>query len=78
MSAERPLTDMSGLLFPNTKPTGNNSPHYTGEVTIRGERLRVAAWTKLGEHGPFWSLAFRPPKDVQAQAPAPGGKEAPK
>jgi len=42
----------SGALFRNDKKVaGSNQPDYTGNITINGERKRLAAWVKESQAG---------------------------
>ena len=42
----------SGALFRNDKKVeGSNQPDYTGNITIDGERKRLAAWIKQSQAG---------------------------
>ena len=42
----------SGALFRNDKKVaGSNQPDYTGNITINGERKRLAAWMKESQAG---------------------------
>lgn len=42
----------SGVLFRNDKKVaGSNQPDYTGNITINGERKRLAAWVKESQAG---------------------------
>lgn len=44
--------DNSGVLFRNDKKVaGSNQPDYTGNITINGERKRLAAWVKESQAG---------------------------
>jgi uncharacterized protein (DUF736 family) len=44
--------DNSGALFRNeNKVQGSNQPDYTGNITINGERKRLAAWIKESKAG---------------------------
>jgi hypothetical protein len=54
--------DMSGTLFPERQKKSERGPDWTGTVMVRGETLRIAAWTKRGKRGEFLSLSFSVPK----------------
>ena len=70
--------DNSGALFRNDKKVqGSNQPDYTGNITINGERKRLAAWIKESKAGnKFMSVQISdfnneqgnqaPPKQAQA------------
>lgn len=57
------VRDMSGTLFPEQEKRSEKGPDWTGTVVVRGETLRIAAWTKEGRRGQFLSLAFSEPRD---------------
>lgn len=62
------LKDMSGTLFPERKDgKSERAPDWTGTVMVRGETLRIAAWTKEGRRGKFLSLAFSEPRGQAAR-----------
>jgi hypothetical protein len=51
--------DFSGVLFRNDEKRGDNSPDYTGSVTVHGEQFRLGAWVKTAKNGSkFMSLAL--------------------
>jgi len=64
--------DMSGILFPNDKGDNDKRPDVRGEAMINGQVYRVSGWQKMGQKGPFISLAF----DPQQQAAPPAGGNA--
>jgi hypothetical protein len=69
MSAEHEHKDNSGVLFWNSQKWiaaggDRERPKLSGECTVNGKRLRVAAWEKQGANGlEFLSLAFSEPKE---------------
>ena len=68
MSNENPHTDNTGVLFFNSEEWRMEKPgrpEYTGEATVNGVRLRVAAWDKISKKTgkQFISLAFSIPQN---------------
>lgn len=69
-----------GALFTNDKRTSDKSPSMTGYITThrdikKGERLRLAAWTKGGQDGKakFLSVTMSDERERQSDA----GQNAP-
>lgn len=69
-----------GALFTNDKRTSDKSPSMTGYITAhrdikKGERLRLAAWTKGGDGGKakFLSVTMSDERERQSDA----GQHAP-
>ena len=63
--------DNSGALFKNEKKH-DKSPDYTGEITINGKELRLAAWLKESSTGnKFLSLAVTEKQERQEQQAQP-------
>lgn len=63
---------MSGSLFINREKKNPNSPDMSGTVLINGKKLRIAAWSKVGGKGNFFSLAFsepQPPREGHTVTP---------
>lgn len=69
--------DNSGALFRNDKKVpGSNQPDYTGNITINGERKRLAAWVKESQAGnKFMSINVSDFTNEQA-APKPAQQPA--
>jgi uncharacterized protein (DUF736 family) len=66
--------DMSGALFPAREKKSENSPDYTGDVTIGGVKYRLSGWRKESAKGvKYMSLAVREGREVNRpiQQPAP-------
>ncbi len=56
--------DGSGVLFRNKKKMeGDKQPDYRGDANVNGELLEIAAWTKTGNGGDFYSLSFKPKQE---------------
>jgi hypothetical protein len=62
MADKQPQREKTGILFKNKDPKSERSPEYTGECTIDGKELRIAAWIKEGKSGKFMSLQFSEPQ----------------
>ena len=67
-----------GSLFPNDRKQSDNHPDYTGKILAHrdikaGEELRLAAWSKQGGKGYFYSLSLSDlqPKDNSKRESAP-------
>lgn len=43
--------NVSGALYPNEHKSTDNHPDFTGPITVKGEELRVAAWTRQKKSG---------------------------
>lgn len=55
--------NMSGALFKNKNKRADNHPDYTGNCTVEGKKLNIAAWLKKSSGGEtFMSLAFSEPQ----------------
>lgn len=65
--------DNSGALFRNDKKVqGSNQPDYTGNITINGERKRLAAWIKESKAGnKFMSIQLSEFNNEQGNQAAP-------
>jgi uncharacterized protein (DUF736 family) len=70
--------DNSGALFRNDKKVqGSNQPDYTGNITINGERKRLAAWIKESKAGnKFMSIQLSEFNNEQGNQAAPKQAEA--
>jgi uncharacterized protein (DUF736 family) len=70
--------DNSGALFRNeNKVQGSNQPDYTGNITIDGERKRLAAWIKESQAGnKFMSIQISEFNEQQNSQAAPSQAEA--
>tara|TARA_R100000234_G_C5003359_1_gene181395 strand:+ start:1414 stop:1620 length:207 start_codon:yes stop_codon:yes gene_type:complete len=44
--------DNSGVLFVNDRKEKENQPDYTGNITINGEKKRLAGWKKVAKADP--------------------------
>jgi uncharacterized protein (DUF736 family) len=68
----------SGALFRNDKKiAGSNQPDYTGNITIDGERKRLAAWIKESQAGnKFMSIQISDFNEQQNTQAAPSQAEA--
>ncbi len=68
----------SGALFRNDKKVqGSNQPDYTGNITIDGERKRLAAWIKESKAGnKFMSIQISEFNNEQGNQAAPKQAEA--
>lgn len=62
MADRQPQREMTGVLFKNEKRKSDRAPEYTGECTIDGKVLRIAAWLKDGRNGKFMSIQFSEPQ----------------
>lgn len=76
--------EWDGILFRNDKKGNERAPDWTGNVVIRGEKFRLAAWTKTGRGGEFLSLkpseeeAREPRREMSTGAPERGRAPPPK
>ena len=68
----------SGVLFRNDKKiAGSNQPDYTGNITIDGERKRLAAWIKESQAGnKFMSIQISEFNNEQSNQAAPKQAQA--
>jgi uncharacterized protein (DUF736 family) len=64
--------NMSGRLFKNDKKVADNQPDYTGDMTVAGKKMRLAAWIKHGDMGTYMSLKVSEPFNKPGQAAKPG------
>lgn len=63
--------DNSGALFHNDRKEKDTHPTHTGTAMIDGVEYYISAWVKEGKKGRFFSLAFKPKREVQdRQQPA--------
>lgn len=63
--------DNSGALFHNDRKEKDTHPTHTGAAMIDGVEYYISAWVKEGKKGRFFSLAFKPKREVQErQQPA--------
>lgn len=61
--------DLTGSLFKNDKKISDNSPQYTGTITIDGVDYWQSAWVKESKNGlKFFSQSFKR-KDAPANQP---------
>lgn len=68
--------DGNGILFKNERKQQDNSPDYSGTVTVDGKQRRIAGWIKTGQSGKrFMSLAVSELK--QQERPAQPSNVAP-
>lgn len=52
--------DLTGSLFKNDKKISDNSPQYTGTITIDGVDYWQSAWVKESKNGlKFFSQSFK-------------------
>lgn len=63
--------DNSGSLFVNNRKEKDTHPDFNGTAMIDGVVYWISAWTKEGQKGDFWSLAFKRKEDQAAQEPKP-------
>jgi hypothetical protein len=68
--------DNSGILFRNSKKNSEQSPDYTGSVTVGGVEFRLSAWIKQGARGKFMSLSLTP-KNAGTATAKPTTSDAP-
>ena len=59
--------DNTGRLFKNDRKVADNQPDYTGDVTISGKKMRLAAWLKHGDKGTYMSLKVSEFESPQTQ-----------
>lgn len=69
--------NMGGSLSKNKYRNNDSQPEYTGKATINGVLYRIAAWTKQGEDGEFFSLKFSIPQPKGELSSAPPSFPAP-
>ena len=56
--------NMTGVLFKNDKKETDAHPDYTGNATVRGEELRLAAWVNKSKTGrSYMSVKFTEPQE---------------
>ncbi len=55
--------EMTGSLFRNEWKTRENQPDWKGRVMIGGVEMEIAAWTKQGKGGEFFSLKISPARE---------------
>lgn len=60
--------DNSGVLFKNDKRTNELSPEYTGNITVNGEKLRLAAWVKEKDGRKYFSLKISEQTEMKNQS----------
>jgi len=72
MSEKQQQREMTGVLFKNENRKTDRAPEYTGECTINGKLLRIAAWIKDGRKGKFMSIQFSEPQQQQRS----GGRDS--
>lgn len=60
--------DNSGVLFKNDKRTNERSPEYTGNITVNGEKLRLAAWVKEKDGRKYFSLKISEQTEMKNQS----------
>jgi hypothetical protein len=60
----------SGVLFKNTKKNKENSPDYTGNVTVAGVDYHLAAWIQESKKSnmKYFSFAFTPWSELNKKA----------
>lgn len=73
MSQQQPR-DNSGILFTNGRKERDNQPDFKGRCTIGGVEYWVSGWEKVGQKGPFTSLAFEIKEDKPQAPPARTGQ----
>lgn len=55
--------NMSGALFKNKNKRADNHPDYTGNCTVEGKKLNIAAWLKTSGKGEkYMSISFSEPQ----------------
>lgn len=60
--------DNSGSLFVNDRKEKDTHPDYSGTVMVDGKEYWISGWTKQGQRGEFYSLAFKP-KEARQEKP---------
>jgi len=51
--------DNSGIMFVNTKKTGDRAPEFKGEATIGGIKYQIAGWRRSSKRcSEFITLSF--------------------
>jgi hypothetical protein len=68
--------DLTGTHFKNDRKEKDSHPGYTGTAIINGEEFWISAWVKEGSKGKFFSLAFKPKEQRQAD-PQQSSRRAP-
>lgn len=68
--------DNSGTLFTNGRKEKDSHPDFTGTAMIDGKEYYISAWTKSGQKGAFYSLAFKP-KEAKPETYSAGGIRQP-
>jgi hypothetical protein len=56
----------SGTLFKNKFKDTDSKPDFKGEIMLNGQLMDIAAWTKQGAKGEFWSLKVSEKRAVKA------------
>lgn len=62
--------NMRGTLGKNERREKDTHPEYTGKCEIEGSMYWISAWVKEANGRKFFSLAFKPIEQQQAQQPA--------
>jgi hypothetical protein len=68
MSADRTENVGAGALFKNHRKEKPSHPDYRGDITILGDKYRLAGWVKEGKRGKYLSIVARP--DDEEHKPA--------
>lgn len=59
--------DNSGVLFVNDRKEKENQPDYTGNITMNGEKKRLAGWKKTSKSDPSKTFLSISVSDFQNQ-----------
>ena len=51
----------SGILFKNSKKTGDKQPDYRGNCVINNVEMDMAAWVRTGSKSSFMTFKFSEP-----------------
>jgi uncharacterized protein (DUF736 family) len=83
MSNDTNRDEKRGVLFSVEEKKSENSPDYTGSITLNGVKYSLSAWGKVSSAGkPYLSLSIREWQErgegrSAEAAPKPAGKKAP-
>jgi hypothetical protein len=65
-----------GLLFKNLRKRLPKHPDFTGEATVGGRKFKLAAWSKQGRKGDFYSIAFTGEQPAEPAPEQPNGPQS--